>query len=319
MATTMARRIDEPAILSERPRGIGTWPRSVWHFCKRKPLGAFGGALVLVMVFAALFADTALIGGDEPLLAPSGYNEQKLRERNESPSMDHWLGTDELGRDILSRIIYGSRIAMIISFAAVSLAVVISLALGTASGYLSGWFDSITQRLVDVILALPAIILLTFALTVFAGTAGPYGKMTWIVLIVGLLIAAASVRVIRGAAIATASNQYVDAARTIGATDARIVFRHIVPNIIPTAIVFATVNIGTVILAEGAISFLGLGIPPPFPSWGVMLNLAGAGQFRAYPIQAVWPGLAIFLAVYGFNMFGDALRDVLDPRLRGGR
>jgi peptide/nickel transport system permease protein len=316
---TIARQIDEPAILSERPHGIGTWPAAVWKFCRRKPLGAFGGAIVLVMVFTALFADTALIGGDEPLLAPQGYNEQKLRERNESPSMDHWLGTDELGRDILSRIIYGSRIAMVISFAAVALSIIVSLVFGTASGYLSGWFDSITQRLVDIVLALPAIILITFALTVFAGTSGPYRKMLWIVLIVGLLIAAASVRVIRGAAIATASNQYVDAARTIGATDSRIVFRHIVPNIIPTAIVFGTVNIGTVILAEGAVSFLGLGIPPPFPSWGAMLNFSGAGQFRAYPIQAVWPGLAIFLAVYGFNMFGDALRDVLDPRLRGGR
>jgi peptide/nickel transport system permease protein len=319
MDTTLARRIDEPAALVEKPRGIGTWPRTIWSFCRRKPLGAFGGAIVLVMLFCAIFADTAIIGGDEPLLAPSHYNDQNLRELNQSPSSSHWLGTDELGRDILSRIIYGSRIAMIISFAAVTLAVLVSLAFGTASGYLSGWFDSITQRLVDIVLAIPAIVLLTFGLSVFAGTAGPYTKMTWIILIIGLIIAAASVRVIRGAAIATASNQYVDAARTLGGTNSRIVFRHIVPNVIPTAIVLATVNIGTVILAEGAISFLGLGIPPPFPSWGVMLNLAGSGQFRAYPLQALWPGLAIFLAVYGFNMFGDALRDVLDPRLRGGR
>jgi peptide/nickel transport system permease protein len=143
--------------------------------------------------------------------------------------------------------------------------------------------------------------------------------MFWIILIVGFLLSAATVRVIRGAAIATANNQYVDAARTIGATDLRIVFRHIMPNVVPVAIVLATVNLGTAILAEAAISFLGYGIPNPFPSWGAMLNISGSSQFRAHPLQAVWPGLAIAFAVYGFNVLGDAMRDVLDPRLRGGR
>jgi len=143
--------------------------------------------------------------------------------------------------------------------------------------------------------------------------------MLWIILILGFLVAAAAVRVVRSAAIATANNQYVDAARTIGASDARIILRHLLPNVLPVAIVLATVNVGGIILVEAAISFLGYGIPSPFPSWGGMLNISGSSQFRAEPLQALWPGLAIALTVYGFNMFGDALRDVLDPRLRGGR
>ena len=187
------------------------------------------------------------------------------------------------------------------------------------SGYFGGWIDTIIQRFVDVVLAIPPIILLIYGLSVFTARSGAYTRMFWIIVIVGFIIAMGSARVVRGAAIATANNQYVDAARTIGATNARIIFRHIVPNVVPVAIVLATVNVGAVILAEAAISFLGYGIPPPFPSLGGMLNISGSSQFRAHPEQAIWPGVAIALLVYGFNMFGDALRDVLDPRLRGGR
>jgi peptide/nickel transport system permease protein len=184
---------------------------------------------------------------------------------------------------------------------------------------MTGWPDTIIQRLIDIVLAIPAIILLIYGVTVFASTAGAYTRMTWIIVIIGIILAAGTTRVVRGATIATASNPYVDAARALGASHLRIIFLHIVPNVFPVVIVFATVSLGTAILAEAAISFLGLGIPPPFPSWGVMLNISGSSQFRAVPEQAIWPGLAIAFAVYGFNMFGDALRDVLDPRLRGSR
>jgi peptide/nickel transport system permease protein len=271
------------------------------------------------MVFAALFVDGTLFGSDAPLLAPSHYNDQSFGEENLDPSMDHFLGTDQFGRDIFSRILYGARISVIIGLGVVIFAAIGSMAIGTASGYFSGWVDTTVQRIVDIFLAIPPLILLIYGLSVFAGTAGPYTRMFWIIVIVGVVVTASSIRVIRGATIATANNPYVDAARTLGATNGRIVYRHIMPNVVPVLIVLSSVQLGTAILAEAAISFLGLGIPDPFPSWGTMLSINGSSQFRAYPLQAVWPGLAVAIAVWGFNMFGDALRDVLDPRLRGSR
>ncbi|HET6615088.1 MAG TPA: ABC transporter permease [Dehalococcoidia bacterium] len=319
MATAIqTRTIDE--VLREPPKGgpIG-WLHATGTFCRRKPLGAIGALIIVLMVIAALFVDASLFGSDEPLLAPQHYNEQKFGDENLSPSADHVLGTDQLGRDIFSRILYGARISMIIGLGVVLFTAVVSLAIGTVSGFFTGWIDTVIQRIVDIFLAIPPLILLIYGLSVFAGRAGPYTKMFWIIIIVGVVLAAASIRVVRGAAIATANNPYVDAARTLGASNARIVFRHVMPNVFPVVIVLASVQLGTAILAEAAISFLGLGIPEPFPSWGTMLGLTGSSQFRAYPLQAVWPGLAVAIAVWGFNMFGDALRDVLDPRLRGSR
>ncbi len=306
-------------VLTERRTGLSQWPRGIWRFSRRKPLGAFGGLIVVVMLFISIFVDAALVGSDSPLLAPTGYNEQVFGEENLGRSLGHPLGTDKNGIDIFSRILYGIRISALIGLSGVAIAVLLSMLLGTVSGYYGGWADTIIQRFVDVILAIPPIILLIYGLTAFTARSGPYVRMLGIILIIGFIVAMGSARVIRGAAIATANNQYVDAARTIGATNARIIARHIVPNVVPVAIVLATVNVGAVILAEAAISFLGYGIPPPYPSLGGMLNQAGSGEFRAHPEQAIWPGVAIALLVYGFNMFGDALRDVLDPRLRGGR
>ena len=320
MATTVDLEVlSHGPALSERRGGPSSWARTVWRFCRRKPLGALGGLIVLSMLFCAVFVDTALIGGSRPLLAPDGYNHQHIRNTDQGISLSHPMGTDELGRDIFSRILYGARISIVIGLSTVLVAGIVSLALGTISGYFSGWLDTIVQRLIDMILAIPPLILLVFGISAFAARSGPYGRMFWIIMIVAVIISAQSVRVVRSATIATANNQYVDAARTLGATSGRIVFRHIVPNVMPVVIVLSTVQLGAVILVEASISFLGYGIPPPFPSWGVMLSFSGQAQFRAHPIQAVWPGLAIALAVYGFNMFGDALRDVLDPRLRGGR
>ncbi len=320
METTVGSApLTQPSAFAARPRGVRSLVRGAWMFCRRKPLGAFGALIVIVMLFVAVFVDGAVFGSDKPWLAPDGFNNQHIRNVNQGISLSHPMGTDDLGRDIFSRILYGARISAVIGYASVAIVVLVSLTVGTISGYFGGWIDTIVQRLVDIVLSIPAIVLLIFAISVFAGRAGPYGRMFWIVVIVGFVISAAAIRVVRSAAIATSNNQYVDAARTIGATDARIVFRHIVPNVLPVAIVLATVNLGTAILAEAAVSFLGYGIPNPFPSWGAMLNISGSAQFRAEPMQAVWPGLAIAFAVYGFNVFGDALRDVLDPRLRGGK
>lgn len=312
--------ITSPSGLAARGRPwYRAWPRNIWTFSRRKPLGAIGGLIVFLMLFAAVFVDLAWLGNNTPLLAPHGYNDQTFGSENLGSSWSHPMGTDELGRDIFSRILYGARISAVIGFATVVLAGAASLALGTISGYFSGWSDTIIQRLVDILLAIPPIILLLFGLSVFATRSGPYVRMMWIIIILSIIITAASARVVRGAAIATSNNQYIDAARTLGASNMRIVFYHVVPNVIPVVIVLATVQLGAVILAESSISFLGYGIPSPFPSWGAMLSISGSSQFTAHPMQAVWPGVAIALAVYGFNMFGDALRDVLDPRLRGSR
>jgi peptide/nickel transport system permease protein len=323
--------------LPERRTGIAAWLYTIITFCRRKPLGAFGGFIVVALLFVALFVDARVITlgmSSEPLLAPQHYDHQVFGEENEKPSWDHWMGTDRAGRDILSRIMYGARISVIIGFLSVLISSVISLVAGSISGFFRGWADTLFQRLVDVFLAIPAIILLIFTLTVFASRPDgrlnfgafsvslgepAYEIMFWVILIVGALLGIGTIRVVRGAAISIGANQYVDAARALGATNSRIVARHVVPNVLPVVIVLASIGIGTAILAEATISFLGYGIPPPFPSWGVMLGRDASSAFRQEPLQAIWPGAAIALTVYGFNMFGDALRDVLDPRLRGGR
>lgn len=318
MATALGlAHIEEP--LRERRTGVGAWPGALRSFARRKPLGALGGLIVVVMLFAAVFVDAAPFGFSAQILAPDHYNRQVFGIENQGPSWAHPMGTDRAGRDILSRILYGARISAIIGFSCVVLAALISLFVGTISGFYAGWIDTIVQRFVDVVLAIPAIVLVIFALTVFASGASAYEKMVWIIAIVGFIFGVNSIRVVRGAAISVAQNQYIDAARTIGASNARIIAQHIAPNVVPVAIVLASVQVGSAILAEATISFLGYGIPDPFPSWGAMLGLQGSSQFRAQPLQAVWPGLAIALAVYGYNILGDALRDVLDPRLRGGR
>jgi peptide/nickel transport system permease protein len=319
MATAVDIATVDTGLRPAKPSGPAAWPGIVWTFTRRKPLGAFGALVILLMLMCAIFVDGSLFGSSEPLLAPYHYNQQVFGDENLGMSWEHPLGTDKFGRDIFSRILYGARISVVIGLSTVTIAALMALALGTVSGYFSGWFDTVTQRLVDILLAIPPLVLLIYGLSVFAGRSGPYTRMTWIIIIVAIVLAAAAVRVVRGATIATANNPYVDAARTIGATSPRIIFRHIVPNVVPVVIVLATVNLGVAILAEAAISFLGLGIPEPFPSWGAMLSLTGSAEFRAHPEQAIWPGLAIAIAVYSFNMFGDALRDVLDPRLRGSR
>lgn len=331
MATTDARLLDSAPVRQRPPRGISSVPRTIWQFCRRKPLGAVGGFIVVAALFCAFFVDGQIVGSSAPLLAPTHFDDQNLKARNENPSLAHPMGTDNFGRDTFSRVLYGARTAMIVGFTAVLISASVSLVLGTVSGYFGGWTDTIIQRFIDMVLAIPAIITVVFVLSAYGsdvpgwweGLSGDdaenYWKAAVITATIGFLLAVASVRVIRGVAISTSANQYVDAARTIGAGDMRIVFRHIVPNVLPVVIVLASIQVGAALLASAAVNFLGLGIQDPFPDWGAMLSLSGSQLFYVEPLQAVWPGLAIALVVYGFNMFGDALRDVLDPRLRGGR
>ncbi len=290
-----------------------TWRRvlrGLWRFFRRKPLGAFGGILVLAMIAVAVSAQW---------IAPYWYDDQSWSEAMQGPSLKHLFGTDDLGRDVLSRVIYGARVSAVVGFSAVAISAVVATTVGTVSGFYGGWFDSLFQRLVDIWMSFPAIVILVTIVSAFSRSGDPVHRIVAITLVMGILMAAGSSRVIRGAAISVKTNQYVEAARCIGAGDLRILTHHILPNVFAVVIILATVQLGAAILAESSISFLGWGVPPPFPSWGQMLSSKGLLYMRVHVWLALWPGLAIALSVYGFNMLGDALRDVLDPRLRGGR
>jgi peptide/nickel transport system permease protein len=299
----------EPAIegrrsIAQRParsRGVVVLA-ALGRFVRRKPLGAIGAAIVVAMLLMTVFAER---------IAPYGYDETIRGARMKPPGLAYSLGTDNLGRDMWSRIVYGARVSVTVGFATILIGTLVATAVGVSSGYFGGAYDMVVQRVVDAWMSFPFLIIILSVMAVL----GP-GLLN-VILSLSIIIAANSSRVIRGATLATAQNVYVEAARAMGATHARILLRHILPNVAATIIILATIGLGGVILAESALSFLGFGVPPPYPSWGAMLSGSGRTfMFRA-PWMAVWPGVAISLAVFGFNMLGDALRDVLDPRLRG--
>jgi len=281
-----------------RPRPLGL----VLLFCRRKPLGAIGAALVLALIIMAVFADR---------IAPYTYDETIRGARMKPPSAQFWMGTDNLGRDIWSRVVYGARISVTVGFATIALTTLLATIIGVSSAYLGGTYDILVQRVVDAWISFPALVIV---LSLVAAL-GP-GLLNLIIAL-SILGAAGTSRVIRGAALSTMQNPYVEAARALGSGHWRIVVHHVLPNVLATVIIVATIGLGTVILAESALSFLGFGIPPPYPSWGGMLSGSGRSFMYRAPWMALFPGAAISLAVFGFNMFGDALRDLLDPRLRG--
>ena len=271
---------------------------------KEKPLGTAGFVIVIVLLFAGIFADW---------LAPYHYMYQDLDRILEPPSAEFLLGTDNLGRCLLSRIIYGARISTLVGLCVPAIQSTMQLLIGGLAGYFGGKVDLIIMRFVDTMMCFPPLVIM---LTVVA-IIGP--GLVQLILLLGILggLGGAN-RATRSYVINIKENVYVEAARAIGAPDLRIMFRHIVPNIMPLVIVGFTMSMGGAILAESSLSFLGFGIPPPYPSWGAMLS----GQSRRYmftaPWLAIWPGLCLAIVVWGMNMFGDGVRDVLDPRLRGG-
>jgi peptide/nickel transport system permease protein len=274
----------------------------VARFVRRKPLGAFGGGLLVVMVALAFVAEW---------VAPYGYDDADIFARLKPSSATHLLGTDNLGRDVLSRVIHGARVSMAVGFGGVGLGLLGAVLVGLLSGYYGGVLDAAVQRVVDAFMCFP---LLLVALTIMA-LLGP--GLANVILTLGLVLAVRDSRVIRGAVLSTKTNLYVESARALGAPHGRIIRRHVLPNIFAPILILATVNLGAVILIEAALSFLGFGVPPPHPSWGGMLSTAGVVHMLRAPWLAFWPGVALSLAVFSANMLGDALRDVLDPRLRG--
>ena len=303
----------EPLAIEASRAAQGRAPRSgafigTWRFIKRlfreKPLGAIGAVICLVFLFAGIFAD---------VIAPYGMNEIKPTSRLKPPSWDHFFGTDNLGRDLFSRSLYGAQISVIIGLAAATLATFISVILGILTGYLGGKFDMIVQRMVDAWMSFPDLIILIVVVAVL-------GPGTWqIIGVLGLLLGIGGSRIIRSAVVSVRENMYVHAAQSIGASTGRILWRHILPNVLPPIIVLFTTRVGTVILAESALSFLGLGVPPPTPTWGGMLSGSGRTFMFQGPWLVIFPGLCLTLVVYGINVFGDALRDLFDPRMRGSR
>jgi peptide/nickel transport system permease protein len=280
--------------------------RTLFTFVRTKPLGTFGALIVLLLVAMAAVPQAFTFG-----INP---NHQVLVERLAGPSSSHIMGQDQLGRDVYARLVYGARNSIFIGFGVVLISSSCALALGVISGYFGGWFDMLVQRVVDVGIALPGLIFIIL----FVTSVQQIPVNMRIMIAVGVLTALSSSRVIRGAAISAKQNQYVEAARVVGATPIRIIFRHVAPNVFPILIVGASIQVGGAVLVEASLSFLGYGVPPPTASWGRMLNEARDRLTQA-PHIAIFPGLVIFITVYSFNMFGDALRDVLDPRLRGSR
>ena len=308
MAGDVVARV-EPAVGGQRVAARASRPnratrvmRALWWFVRRKPIGAVSGFIVVAMLIMTLFAES---------IAPYSYDETVRGARMKPPSAAHWLGTDNLSRDMWSRIVFGARVSVTVGFATILLGTVMATALGVSSGYFGGKYDLVIQRVVDAWMSFPYLIIILSVMAVL----GP-GLLN-VILSLSIIVAATGSRVIRGATIAVAQHAYVEAARAIGCGHARIVFRHLLPNVTATIIILATIGLGGVILAESSLSFLGFGVPPPYPSWGSMLSGSGRTYMYRAPWMAVWPGVAISLAVFAFNMLGDALRDVLDPRLRG--
>jgi peptide/nickel transport system permease protein len=297
----MAVRPAEIAIPA-RPRarrGVGT---ALWRFVRKKPLGAAGGALMLVMLLTAVFAD--VLQTHDPIATDAAYTLG-------APSVEHWLGTDHLGRDIYSRIVHGARVSLVVGVASTLLGSVLGGIIGLLSGYVGGKTDLVTQRILDILQGLP---LLVLAL-VMSAALGP--ALHNVVIAISIPIIPRAARVIRSSVLSIREMQYVEAARSLGISHLRIAFRHILPNTIGPFIVLCTAQLGSAILVEATLSYLGLGVPEPYPSWGRMLSVSAAEYAQKAPHLVLFPGVAISLAVFASNLLGDALRDTLDPRLRG--
>lgn len=274
------------------------------RFIRRKPLGAMSAAVIVLIAITAVFA---------PVIAPYDPTETHPRDKLQGPSGQYRLGTDDLGRDVFSRIVHGARTSLFAGVSATIFGTLLGSFIGMLSGYAGGSVDTIIQRIMDSLQVLPAIVLL---LVVVVALGPSLWNIVWALSIFTLPGAA---RIVRSAALSVKTESYVEAARLVGARPLRVLVHHILPNVTAPIIVIASVTIGGAILAEASLSFLGLGVPPPSPSWGGMLASSGRRYFESAPSLAIFPGLAITLTVLAFNLLGDTLRDVFDPRLRGSR
>ncbi len=274
--------------------------KATWKRMARNKFAMFGLGIILVLITCAIFAD---------LIAPYGYADQDLKRRFLSPSLEHPFGTDNFGRDIFSRVIYGTRISLQVGFVAVGIASVIGGMLGALAGYYGKFIDNAIMRLIDVMLAIPSI-LLAIAITAAFGPG-----LRNVMIAVGIASIPTYARIVRASVLSVREQEFVEAARATGASDLRIIFSHILPNSMSPIIVQATLGVASAILSAAGLSFIGLGIQPPLPEWGAMLS-AGRAYLREYPHIVMFPGVTIMITIFALNLFGDGLRDALDPKLK---
>jgi peptide/nickel transport system permease protein len=273
----------------------------LWQFCSQNPLGAAGGFVVLVMVVMAASAELVTV------YDPTRNNFGAMLE---PPGWEYWLGTDQFGRDVYTRIVFGARTALLVGFVSAFVGGTIGLILGVASAYFGGRFDLVFQRVMDVLMAFPLIILALAVVSIF-GTG-----IQNVILAITVPFIPRCARVVRSSALAVRETPFIDAARACGFSHTRIVLRHMVPNVMAPYLIMVTAAVGQAILIEASLSFLGLGVQEPVPAWGLMLRGGAQEYAESAPWVAIFPGVAISLAVFGFNLFGDALRDWLDPKMK---
>ncbi len=303
MATTISPDATVALPFGSQPRLARLW-LAAWRFMRRQPLGSASAAVLLAMIVAAVLAGS---------IAPYSPTKNDVGPTLADPSLDHLFGTDQFGRDLFSRVVYGARISLYVGLTTTLIGVTIASVLGAVSGYFGGLLDYGTQRLVDAAQAIPPLVLLIGVLIVL----GP--SITNVVIALSLRNALSLARVIRGAVLGVKFAPFVEASRSVGASHVRMLALHIMPNVMPTVIVLISTSIGANILAEASLSFLGYGVPPPDPTWGAMISSEGRLYMLSNPWMLVFPTVALSMVVYAMNMFGDALRDEIDPRMRGAR
>ncbi len=299
----MSISIAQPlALPTRRVRAPRPWPIDlIVQLATRKPLGFFGFAIVVLSVILALFAD---------VIAPYGFETPDYGATLQAPSIAHFMGTDFLGRDLFSRLVHGARVTIVVIVGAVGLGTVISSVLGVCSGYFGGRVDAIIQRFVDAWMSIPPVLFFLFIMAIIGSS------VQNMIFVLGLLAIRES-RVVRASVLSVREHTYVEAARAVGASHMRILLLYVLPNVMVPILSLTTLRAGAVVLLEATLSFLGYGIPPPFPAWGRMLSAESRTYMLDAPWLAIWPGVFLSLTVFGWNVLGDALRDLLDPRLQG--
>ena len=289
--------------LGGRRRGAGYWRHRLLSLVRRQPL-ATAGALILLF--------TAVVAVLAPLLAPFPYDKVGTGTPLQGPSGVHPMGTDQLGRDLASRVIYGARVSLVVGLSALAISSALAMLIGLTTGFIGGVYDLVLQRVMDAVQAMPGIIL-TLALVTFVGR-----DLVNIIAVIGVILVSGMARVMRSATIGVKAMPFIEAARALGATNLRLFTWHVLPNVISVAIIYGSLLIGQAIIVEGSLSFLGYGVTPPTPTWGGMLGVEGRRALLLNPWMVVFPATALSLVVLGANLLGDGLRDLLDPRLRRG-
>jgi peptide/nickel transport system permease protein len=297
----MTTAVASSPLAATRRKAVSFVRRSL-RFAKREPIGTVAGILIILLLLSAILA---------PVISEFDPTKTRVGRPFTGPGWDHWFGTDQVGRDVFSRVVHGGRVSLLVGIVSVAIGTVAGTIIGLLSGYFGGVLDIVLQRIIDAIMSIPTMVLALALISIFEpGT-------DKLILTIAVVMTPSSARIVRGAVLAVKPNMYIEAAKAMGAGSRRILLRHVLPNIIAPILVIGSVQIGNAILLEASLSFLGLGPPPPNPSWGYMISQEGRDVLTTAPWIGIFPGIFLSLTVFGFNMLGDTVRDVLDPKLRG--